>query len=104
MNNNPKQALNTMVVHKQRRPDIMLCCTVFVLLLFVVCTTVYMALQTRQTVAQSNRIDELEKQVSKLLQRVSSVENLLASNKVLRKKTRTSDFKERLFNKVNLVI
>lgn len=68
-----------MPLKSQRGPDLILCGTVSVLLLFVVCTTVFMALQSRQTVAQSNRIDELEKLVKRLANRVVDLENLLAS-------------------------
>lgn len=57
-----------------------LCFTVAVLLLFVVGTTVFMALQSRQTVAQSRRMDELEK-LSKLLhQRIETLERQLAAS------------------------
>lgn len=61
----------------------LLCGTVSVLLVFVVCTTVYMALQTRQTVAQSYRIDELEKLVQRLNRTVVNMESLLASKGML---------------------
>lgn len=88
-----------------RRPDLILCCTVSVLLLFVVCTTVYMALQSRQTVAQSHRIDELEKLVQRLAQRVVRLETLLASKEVLDGKEGEKDgIKSKVFSEVRVVV
>jgi low affinity Fe/Cu permease len=68
-----------MTSNGHRGSDLALCFTVSVLLLFVLCTTVFMALQSRQTVAQSRRMDELEKLTERLHKRVVTLESLLAA-------------------------
>jgi len=85
-----------MPLKSQRGPDLLLCGTLSVLLLFVVCTTVYMVLQSRQTVAQSNKIDELERQVKQLVNRVVDLETLLASKGKLEDDESTDQIKVRL--------
>lgn len=93
-----------------RGSDLALCFTVTVLLLFVVCTTVFMALQSRQTVAQSRRMDELEKLTELLHQRVETLERRLAarnspgSDQGKEKDKSVRSDKLELFNKVCLQI
>ncbi|XP_048588380.1 collagen alpha-1(XXVI) chain-like [Nematostella vectensis] len=56
---------------------ILLCVTVSVVLLFVVLTTVFIALQGRQAIAQSARMDELEGSIRRLSRRVDVLEKEL---------------------------